>query len=67
VTNTAQSAIAFALAVGPALALRWAGGLHRRSDAAISGSIFADPDACFVMMMALPFGSTFANADVIIG
>ena len=32
-------------------------------NAAISGSIFADPDACFVMMMALPFGSTRAFAD----
>jgi hypothetical protein len=30
--------------------------------AAISGSIFADPDACFVMMTALPFGSTRALA-----
>jgi hypothetical protein len=30
--------------------------------AAISGSIFADPEACFVMMMALPFGSTRALA-----
>jgi len=27
-------------------------------NAAISGSILAEPDACFVMMMALPFGST---------
>jgi hypothetical protein len=27
------------------------------SNAAISGSILADPEACFVMMMALPFGS----------
>src|SRR5262245_5650242 len=26
-------------------------------NAAISGSILADPDACFVMMMALPLGS----------
>ena len=30
--------------------------------AAISGSIFAVPEACFVMMMALPFGSTRAFA-----
>jgi hypothetical protein len=29
-------------------------------NAAINGSILADPDACFVMMMALPFGSTRA-------
>jgi hypothetical protein len=28
----------------------------------INGSIFADPDACFVMMMALSFGSTRAFA-----
>ena len=28
--------------------------------AAINGSIFADPNACFAMMMALPFGSTRA-------
>jgi hypothetical protein len=28
--------------------------------AAISGSIFAAPEACFVMTMALPFGSTRA-------
>ena len=27
-------------------------------NAAINGSIFADPNACFVMMMALPFDST---------
>ena len=27
-------------------------------NAAISGSNFAVPDACFMMMMALPFGST---------
>src|SRR5690606_10226573 len=27
---------------------------------AISGSIFAEPDACFVMITALPLGSTFA-------
>jgi hypothetical protein len=35
--------------------------------AAISGSIFADPDVCIVMVMALPFGSTraFATADAI--
>ncbi len=26
-------------------------------NAAISGSILADPEACFVMIMALPFGS----------
>ena len=31
-------------------------------NAAISGSILAEPDACFVMMMALPFGSTRAFA-----
>ena len=31
-------------------------------NAAISGSILAVPDACFVMMMALPFGSTRAFA-----
>ena len=31
-------------------------------NAAISGSILADPDGCFVMMMALPFGSTRAFA-----
>ena len=30
-------------------------------NAAIRGSIFADPDACFVMMMALAFGSTPCN------
>jgi hypothetical protein len=29
-------------------------------NAAISGSIFADPEACFVMMMAFPRGSTRA-------
>src|SRR4029450_7156092 len=29
-------------------------------NAAIGGSIFAVPDACFVMTMALPFGSTRA-------
>jgi hypothetical protein len=29
-------------------------------NAAMSGSIFAVPDACFVMMMALPRGSTRA-------
>ena len=29
---------------------------------AISGSILAEPEACFVMMMALPFGSTLALA-----
>jgi hypothetical protein len=29
-------------------------------NAAIGGSILADPDGCFVMMMALPFGSTRA-------
>tara|TARA_R110002126_G_scaffold142012_1_gene287461 strand:- start:14 stop:148 length:135 start_codon:yes stop_codon:yes gene_type:complete len=27
---------------------------------AMSGSIFAEPAACFVMMIALPRGSTFA-------
>src|SRR5262249_17317889 len=31
-------------------------------NAAINGSILADPDACLVMMMALPFGSTRALA-----
>jgi hypothetical protein len=31
-------------------------------NAAISGSILAVPDASFVMMMALPFGSTRAFA-----
>jgi len=31
-------------------------------NAAISGSILANPDGCFVMMMALPFGSTRAFA-----
>jgi hypothetical protein len=31
-------------------------------NAAISGSILAEPEACFVMMMALPFGSTLALA-----
>jgi hypothetical protein len=30
-------------------------------NAAISGSIFAVPEACFVMTMALPFGSTRAR------
>ena len=30
------------------------------SNIAISGSILADQDGCFVMMMALPFGSTRA-------
>jgi len=36
-------------------------------NAAISGSILAEPDACFVIMMALPFGSTraFATAHAI--
>jgi hypothetical protein len=29
-------------------------------NAAISGSIFVVPEACFVMTMALPFGSTRA-------
>ena len=29
-------------------------------NAAMSGSILAVPDACFVMIMALPFGSTRA-------
>jgi len=29
-------------------------------NAAISGSVFAVPDAYFVMMMALPFGATRA-------
>jgi len=69
--------MAFALAVSPALALRWAGGLHRRQrqlghgfvdinamalKAAINGSIFALPDTCLVMMIALPFRSTRALA-----
>jgi hypothetical protein len=40
-------------------------GITRSLNAAISGSIFADPDACFVMMMALPFGSTRAGAGLI--
>ena len=31
-------------------------------NAAISGSILADPDAFFVIMMASPFGSTWALA-----
>src|SRR5262249_1429638 len=77
VTSTAQSAMAFALAVSPALALRWPGGLPRRQrrpghgfvdingmalKAAINGSIFALPDACLVMMIALPFRSTRALA-----
>jgi hypothetical protein len=31
-------------------------------NAAIGGSILADPDACFVMMTALPVGSTRAFA-----
>lgn len=31
-------------------------------NAAISESILAEPDACFVMIMALPFGSTRAFA-----
>jgi len=30
--------------------------------AAISGSILAEPEACLVMMIALPFGSTLALA-----
>ena len=29
-------------------------------NAAISGSILAVPEACFVITMALPLGSTFA-------
>jgi hypothetical protein len=29
-------------------------------NAAISGSIFAEPDACLVMMMTLPFGTLAA-------
>ena len=33
-----------------------------RVKAAVSRSILANPDACFVMMMALPFGSTRAFA-----
>ena len=31
-------------------------------NAAMSGSILADREACFVMIMALPFGSTRALA-----
>jgi hypothetical protein len=31
-------------------------------NAAMSGSILALPEACFVMMIALPFGSTRALA-----
>jgi hypothetical protein len=31
-------------------------------NAATSGSTLADPDGCFVMIMALPFGSTRAFA-----
>ena len=31
-------------------------------NAAISGSILADPEACLVMIMALPLGSTRALA-----
>jgi hypothetical protein len=31
-------------------------------NAAMRGAILAEPDACFVMMMALPFGSTRAFA-----
>jgi hypothetical protein len=31
-------------------------------NATISGSIFADPDACLVMMMALPFGSCLVRS-----
>jgi hypothetical protein len=30
--------------------------------APISGSILAEPNTCFVMMMALPFGSTLVRA-----
>jgi hypothetical protein len=33
-------------------------------NAAINGSILALPEACFVMMIALPFGSTRALATV---
>ena len=33
-----------------------------RVKAALSRSILANPDACFVMMMVLPFGSTRAFA-----
>jgi hypothetical protein len=33
-------------------------------NAAINGSIFAVPDACFVMTMELPSGSTRAFATV---
>ena len=35
-------------------------GITRPLNAAISGSIFAVPEACFVMTMALPFCSTRA-------
>jgi hypothetical protein len=31
-------------------------------NAAMSGSILAEPEACLIMMMALPFGSTRAFA-----
>ena len=34
-------------------------------NAAIRGSILAVPDACFVMMMALPFGFTRAVATAL--
>jgi hypothetical protein len=36
-------------------------------NAAIRGSIFAEPDACFMMMIALPLGSTpaFATAHAV--
>jgi hypothetical protein len=30
-------------------------------NAALGGSILAEPDACFVTRMALPFGSTRAS------
>src|SRR5262249_16678644 len=35
--------------------------------AAISGSILAEPEACLVMMIALPFGSTLALATAKFG
>jgi hypothetical protein len=42
-------------------------GVIANLNAAINGSILAGPDACFVMTMALPFGSTraFATAHAI--
>jgi hypothetical protein len=35
-------------------------GITRSLNAALSGSILADPEACSVTRMALPFGSTRA-------